>query len=384
MSELAQGLTQKGFQVTVLTAMPNYPKGKIYAGYWGLLKIEQQDKVKVVRTIIFPTQKASLVPRLLNYFSFVFSSLFIGIWFTGRADYILTESPPLFLGISGYLISRLKRARWIFNVSDLWPESAVRLGAVSDGLALKMSEKLEAFCYRKAWLVSGQSKSILQNIEERFPKVRTYHLSNGVDKDLFSPVLQNDELRKQLAPEKEVILFYGGLHGLAQGLEQILFAAEKINQTMNKRVQFVFVGDGPQKQELIELASSLNLRNIKFLDPVEKKAMPALVALADICLIPLKIYLPGAVPSKLYEAMASEKPVILIAEGEAAEIVSSAVAGVVVHPGDIDGLANAIVRLIDNPDEAKAMGKAGRKAVELYYDRRNIVDGFAEFLRGAV
>ena len=127
LSELAKGLTRLGFLVSVLTAMPNYPQGKVFKGYKGLLIREEIDQIPVLRTSIYPTQKVNFIPRLINYFTFVFSSLFFGVWGLGKLDFVLTESPPLFLGISGYLLSRLTRAKWIFNVSDLWPESVVRL-----------------------------------------------------------------------------------------------------------------------------------------------------------------------------------------------------------------------------------------------------------------
>ena len=187
LSDLAQRLARRGHEVSVLTAMPSYPQGKIYPGYGGWRRRETLNGVSVVRTAIYPTQKPNLLPRLTNYFSFVFSACMAGGWWLPRLDYLLTESPPLFLGISGYLLSRWKRARWIFNVSDLWPESAVRLGFLQEGLSLRLSQALEAFCYRKAWLVTGQSRSILADIQERFPGVRTVHFSNGVDTVLFHP-----------------------------------------------------------------------------------------------------------------------------------------------------------------------------------------------------
>jgi hypothetical protein len=146
------------------------PTGKISPGYGGVWQREQRDGVNVIRTFIYPTQKADFLRRLTNYFSFVLSSGLLGSVLLGRADFLLVESPPLFLGLSGVWLSRLKRARLIFNVSDLWPQSAVELGMLRPGsLAFRVSAWLEAFCYRNAWLVSGQSKSILASITERFP-----------------------------------------------------------------------------------------------------------------------------------------------------------------------------------------------------------------------
>lgn len=376
LSELASGLKKHGFDIIVLTAMPNYPKGCIFDGYGGLRKKENRNDIPITRTYIYPTKKLGFFPRLLNYFSFVFSSIILGVWGLGKVDYIVTESPPLFLGISGFFLSRLKGAKWIFNVSDLWPESAVHLGVLKDGLFLSLANWLEAFCYRHAWLVTGQSHSILSNIKTRFPDVTTYHLSNGVNTSLFHPEKFQKEINNQLAPNNEIIAFYGGLHGLAQGLDQILYAAKELSSS----IKVVLIGDGPEKERLVKLAKDLLLEHVMFLDAVEKKKMPGILASVDICLIPLKVNLPGAVPSKLYEAMASAKPVLMIAEGEAADIVCKHQVGYVVKPGDISGIVAGINRLANDYKLRERLGKNGREAAVKYFSREEIINKFAKFL----
>lgn len=177
--------------------------------------------------------------------------------------------------------------------------------------------------------------------------------------------------------EKRVIL-YAGLHGLAQGLDQVLIACEALRDM--DELHFVFVGDGPEKKALIAHAERKDLRNVTFLDPLPSKQMPALVASADIVLVPLKRYIPGAVPSKIYEAMASGKPILLAAEGEAEAIIRDNNAGLVVPPGDADGLAKAIMRLHDDSELRQAMGSNGRKAAVNYFDRRTIAQRFIQHL----
>ena len=189
LSELGLHLRQQGFEVTILTAMPNYPLGKLYPGYRGLMRRERWNDIPVIRCWIRPTLKVTLVPRLVAYFSFVLSSLIIGLFTVKRIDIVLTESPPLFLAISGYILSRIKRARWIFNVSDLWPLSAVELGIIRpESMGHRIGRWLEAFSYRNAWLVTGQSREILADIRKRFPETPVYHLSNGVDTKMFRPM----------------------------------------------------------------------------------------------------------------------------------------------------------------------------------------------------
>lgn len=375
LSALARGLTQLGHRVTVLTAMPSYPRGKVYPGYAGLLRRETQDGVHIIRTAVYATQKASLIPRMANYLSFVISSLVFGVFLLPKADFLFTESPPLFLGLAGYLLSRLKHARWIFNVSDLWPESAVHMGVVQPGLALRLSYLLESFCYRKAWAVTGQSRSILEDINRRFPAVRTYHFSNSVDVEMFYPAYG---IHGKNGKNGKVVAKYAGLHGLAQGLEQILTAASHLHPSAN--LEIILVGDGPEKKALVSKAQTLGLTNVHFVDPVPHSAMPEILAEADICLVPLKTYIPGAVPSKLYEAMACGKPVILIAQGEAAQIVEQNRAGIVAQPGDIPALVNAFQRMASDADLRLAMGQAGRLAAEAYFNKRRIIQQFVAFL----
>lgn len=379
LAEIAGYIVQAGHEVTILTAMPNYPTGKIHQGYGGLLKREDKDGTRIIRTFIYPTQKADMLRRLANYFSFVLSSAFFGTFTLKRPDYLLVESPPLFLGLSAFWLSRIKRARMIFNVSDLWPESAVSLGVIRRGsLSYRVSAWLERFSYKRAWLVSGQSRTILSDINERFPDVRSFHLSNGVDTGMFSPERGTAAAREELAAGGDCVVFYGGLHGLAQGLDQVVDAAQALGELPGLR--FVLVGDGPEKQNLIARAKAGGVSSVRFLDPRPKPQIPALVASADIIIVPLKMFIPGAVPSKLYEAMASGRPVVLVASGEAAEIVQQHQAGIVVEPGDIEGLVKALKTLYEQPELRAEMGKNGRKAVQEHFDRSRIAARFIEYL----
>jgi colanic acid biosynthesis glycosyl transferase WcaI len=376
LSDLARRLCEHGHEVTVLTAMPNYPSGRIQPGYRAFFRREVRDGVRVLRAAIFPTKRVGLVARLVSYFSFVASSFVVGALTLPRLDFLLTESPPLFLGISGFLLARWKRARWIFNVSDLWPESAVRLGIVSKGPGLFVARRLEAFCYRRAWLVSGQSREILDDIRRRFPGVPVYHLSNGVDATTFRPERGSAEARRRLVGDSdggEFVAVYAGLHGVAQGLDQVLEALGRLN---GAGPLAVFIGDGPEREGLLRRAAKLGLRRVRFLEAVPREDVPALLASADVAMVPLKIRLLGAVPSKIYEAMASGVPVLLIADGEAADIVRQAGAGVVVEPGDVAGLAEAFVRLAGDPDGRREMGRAGRTSARLRFDRSAITEGF--------
>lgn len=382
LSHLAESFASQGHEVVVLTAMPNYPRGRVFEGYGGVFRRETRNGVTVLRTWIYPTQSVGRVRRLLNYFSFVGSSILLGLAKLGKLDYLVTESPPLFLGIAGYLLARRTGARWIFNVSDLWPESAVRLGVIGPGAALRAAERLEAFCYRKAWLVTGQSREILADVEARFPGTPTYLLSNGVDTEMFGPERRSPESRKRLAAAEAsgngaCVAVYAGLHGIAQGLDQVLDAAAELK---DEKIQFVLVGEGPEKARLVARAAKMGVSKVRFLDSLSREEMPALMASADVAIVPLKLRLPGAVPSKLYEAMGSGAPVVLVADGESASIVNETGAGIVVAPGDVSGLARALKRLAADDVLRRRMGAAGRAAAEQRFSRRTIANRFIERL----
>lgn len=383
LSELASHFVRCGHHVTVLTAMPNYPTGRIHPGYGGWLRREQLEGVEVIRTFIYPTKEAGFARRLTNYFSFVGSSMAIGSACMPSPDYLLVESPPLFSGLSGTWLSWLNGSRLIFNVSDLWPESAVRLDLIkAGGIAHRLGSSMEAFFYKHAWLITGQSKSILANITERFPEQRVFHLSNGVDTQKFGPAFGTWQARKKLATNDGCIALYAGLHGLAQGLDQLLIAAGMLQKDTG--LCFTLIGDGPEKPKLLAQAESARLTNVRFLDSLPAHEIPALLAAADLALVILKTHIPGAVPSKLYEAMASARPVILVAEGEAAEIVRKHQVGIAVVPGDTNGLVRALQTLRADPGLRHTMGMNGRRTVEMLFDRAKIVTGFREYLEANV
>ncbi len=378
LSGLAAAFQREGHTVTVLTAMPNYPSGRIHAGYGGLLRREVRDGVQIIRTFVYPTQRADFLHRLSSYFSFVVSSAILGAFCLERPDYLIVESPPLFLGLAGIWLSWVKRCPMIFNVADLWPETAVRIGVLRrGGLAHWISERLEWFCYRRAKLVSGQTRAIVTDITERFHWCRTYHLSNGVDSRTFHPDRRTAAARATLGPADTCVAFYAGLHGLAQGLDRVLEAAALLADTP---IRFVLMGDGPTKATLMNQARTLGLKNVTFMDPRPTSEVPPLLAAADIVLVPLVTHIPGATPSKLYEAMASGRPVLIVADGEPAAIVRDSQAGLVVAPGDTAGLTSALRALSGDPALRSALGANGRRTAEQLFNQAEIDARFVAFL----
>ncbi len=376
--ELAVRIQKKGAEVTILTAMPNYPQMAVLEEYKNRFYVREKiDGLDIHRAYIFAKKSGSIIIRLLNYFSFVISSFIIGIIKIKKQDFLFCESPPLFLGISAFLLSKIKGAKLIFNVSDLWPESAEKLGLVNNKLLLKIAAILEEFLYKNSFLITGQTQGIVRNISSRFPDKNIHWLKNGVDIRIFNNITTNNWREKMGFSEEDFILLYAGILGYAQGLEVILNAANKLKDYEN--IKFVLVGDGPEKQKLVKLKNHLRLEHVIFLDPVPKKEIPNITSSIDAGLIPLKKLelFKGAIPSKIFEILASKKPILLGVEGEAKELfIEEGNAGLAFEPENFEELAEKILRLFNSRGDARKFGENGFAYVNENFNRDKIADNF--------
>ncbi len=382
--ELAVLLQKEGVDITVLTAMPNYPSMEIHKEFVGKkYTFEEMGGLKVHRSSIYVSKSKSIVKRLQNYFSFVWSSYWVGKKKLEKEyDYIFCESPPLFLGISAYLLCKNKNAKLIFNVSDLWPESAEKLGLVTNKFFLKLATILEEFLYKKSVLITGQTQGIVENISGRFPNKKVYWLPNGVDLSLFNPDAINANWRKENGfSENDLLLLYAGIIGYAQGLDIILKAAEKTKS--NAEVKYLLLGSGPEKERLMELKSNMDLENVFFLDLVPKSEMPNIVKAVDVALVPLKkldLFL-GAIPSKIFENLAMKKTLLLGVDGEARELfINQGKAGLYFEPENEEELVNKINQLNNNRNELILFGENGRNYVQEFFNRNKIAKEFTNEL----
>lgn len=382
--ELAVRLKKEGVEVEVLTAMPNYPKMEIFERYKkGKIREEIIEGIQVYRSKIYVSKSKSILPRLLNYFSFVWTSYWRGRKL-GNYDFLMVESPPLFLGYSAMRLSKKLKAKMIFNVSDLWPESAEKMGVVNNQRMLKMAYKLEAKCYAKAHLVTGQTMGIVDNIHIRFPKVSTFWLPNGVDVHFYKPenIEKGDfRIRAGLKPT-DIVFFYGGILGHAQGLSIVLEAAKRIEE--HEHIKIVLQGAGPEREELLALHAKLNLTNVIFMPPVEKVQMPSILKEIDVALVPLRKLdiFEGAIPSKIFEALAMKKPLLLGVDGEARRhFIEKAQAGYFFEPENVEDLAEKLIQMASDPKAIKHMGDRARTYVSAHFNRDNIAEKFYSVLR---
>jgi glycosyltransferase involved in cell wall biosynthesis len=367
--ELGQELSGLGWEVEVLTALPNYPTGKVFKGYEpGKPVRETVGRLSVVRVPLKPAQKG-FINRLVCYYSFVMSANRWGRKLCNKPDVLFVESPPLFIGAAAVSLSKYWGVPFVFNVSDLWPESARSMGVVKSRLVLYLAERLELSYYRRAALVTGTADEIVSSVRQRSPTPAEL-ITNGVDIERFGPQYADDAARSLLGTDGRVTFIYAGVMGVAQGLDRILDVSLRVRDL--SQVQFVLIGEGAERESLKRRVQVERLHNVQVLGPQPKERIPALLAAADGVFNVLKFSIPGAVPSKIYEAMATGLPILFGGEGEGARRILEANAGMVVPYGDIAALEHGIRELATKPVLRQQFGKAGRLAAEKLYNRKEI------------
>jgi len=365
LKSFAAELARLGHEVEIVTAFPNYPKGKFFAGYGkGFYRRELLDDLTIHRVWIYPAVGGGL-KRMLNYGSFTITCLY-GLFRASRPDYIFVESPPLFLSIPAWFAGLFWRSPFIFNVADLWPDVIVDGGFMKDGFVVRCLRAVERWSYRRAAYVNTVTDWIVKVLHEKkaVPMEKILFLPNGADTQRFQPRPPDEELVRVLGLTGRKIVLWAGTLGFAHGIENILNAAKRLEARSD--IHFLFVGDGSARSELAQLAEQLKLRNVSFHDPV---SLDEITRYYSICfcglasLLSLPIY-DGARPSKLFPVLSSAKPLIFVGSGESAKIVQDASAGAVIPAGDPQALSECIERFADNPVLAEELGQNGRRFIE--------------------
>jgi glycosyltransferase involved in cell wall biosynthesis len=384
LSSMCRELVRAGHDVEVVTGMPHHPAGKIYPSYRGrFYRQEFQEDIRVHRTWLYAAAGSGW-RRILSYLSFVLTCLF-SIARAHKPDYIFVDSPPLFLGVAGWLASIYWKRPFIFNVADLWPDSVLDLGVMKGGLFLKAAFGLEHWIYSRARFVNAVTRGIHDALLNRknVPAAKILFLPNGVDTSIIQPGTSDESLKERLGLAGKHIAIYAGNHGYASGAEQILYAAQLL--ATHPELHFLFVGDGPDKPRLQLLAVGLGLQNTMFVDSVPLQQLPSYLSIADIALVTLRPagVTRGARPAKTFVMMAAAKPVILAAEGEAEELIVSSRAGVIVPPGEPDRFASAILAMDENPEAARQMGLRGLAFVRENFEWSILVGNWLNQLHAA-
>lgn len=316
--------------VTVITCAPNFPQGKVYPGYRNKLwHSEQMEGIRVVRVWTYITSNEGLIKRALDYLSFAILSFLAGLFI--KTDIIIATSPQFFTTFSGFGLSCIKKKPWIFELRDLWPESIRAVGAIKSYRVYKVLERIELFLYRKSAKIVAVTDSFKRSLVKRgIPEDKIVVVTNGSNLDLFKPVEKNTEILQNLKLFNKFIIGYIGTHGMAHGLDFILNCATKTEDD----VHFLFIGDGAEKKSLLRQSKELNLKNVSFIDPIPKECMPEYLSIIDVALVPLKKRdtFKTVIPSKIFEAAAMQKPILLGVEGESKSIVDKYKAGLCFDP----------------------------------------------------
>ncbi|HEY4387956.1 MAG TPA: glycosyltransferase family 4 protein [Ktedonobacteraceae bacterium] len=374
-SETAINLVKRGYQVTVLTTLPNYPTGIVPEEYRGhLLQEEERDGVRVVRVWSYTSPNRGFLRRILAQFSFGCLTPLLGGRKIERPDLIILESHPLFNAIAGRILARRYRCPFIFMVSDLWPASAVALGVLRNKVLIQLAEWLERSTYKRAGSIWALSAGIRDGIiAAGIPQERVFLLTNGADLSKFYP-LPKTQARAELSwDDGKFTVVYAGNFGLSHGLRTVLEAARQLQD--QEEIRFILLGDGAERAELVAQARRWNLKNVSFFPAQPHERMPLVLAGADVCLVPMrKVPLfEGRLPLKMFEVMACARPILLGVEGEARRIAEQeAHAAIYVEPENVESLVAGIRYLQVHPEEAEAMGQQGRAYVEARYDRSQL------------
>ena len=366
-----------GEQVTVVTCAPNFPKGKVFAGYRNhLWQTETIEGIRVIRVWTYITANEGFVRRSLDYVSFMIAATIASIG-VKKVDVVIGTSPQFFTVCAAYVVGLLKRVPWIFELRDIWPESIKAVGSMGDGPLYRTLERLELFLYKKATRIIALTQSFKKALITRGVDADKIDVvTNGVDLDLFKPRSKDEALLKKLGLENQFIAGYIGTIGMAHGLETIIDAAEIIKNMPNSEnlnIKILILGDGARKEYLKQLAKDKKLENLIFIDTVSKAEVANYWSLLDISIIHLKKdpLFEKVIPSKLFESMAMGVPVLHGVLGESAEMVSRLGVGKTITPNNPQVLAQELLNLSMNAQELNQMKEAALQAVN-QFDREHL------------
>ena len=383
MYHFASRLAQKGHQVTVIAEFPNHPKGVIFPGYSPrLFRRTKEDNLDVVRLWVFASPKKSAVRRILFYFSYMISAIVAGLFLArGKYDVIFATSPPLPVALAAAIVGWFKRTPFVMDVRDLWPAVGIVLGEIRGGAMVRVAEWMESTLYRRATAITCVTRGFMDDIATKgISRAKMHFLPNGTIPELFKPGPINDSLRQRLGLEGKFVVGFCGNHGVAQGLPGVLEAARQAREYED--IAFLFVGEGPVKQQLLETKRRENLENVLLLPEVPLDQITDYINTSDVMLVPLKKdpIFKSFIPSKMFDFMACAKPIILTVDGEARAILEEAGGGVYVEPDNPDALSAALVRMRDAPGTLKEMGERGRKHVLDHFVRDAQADRLDDIL----
>lgn len=383
LSEHAKYWIKGGATVNVVTAAPNFPEGVLFEGYknnW--YSREDMDGVDLVRVKTYITRNEGFIKRSLDYISFMFSGFVAGL-FQKKPDILVATSPQFFNAIGGWVLAKVRRVPYVFEVRDLWPASIAALGAVKYPFILQALEKLELFLYRHADAVITVTEAFKDDLISRGIDADKIHVVlNGVDLSRYSKVEEKDaELAQAHGLEGKFVAGYIGTHGMAHGLEKIIEAAELLRDQPD--ICILLVGAGSEKEKIESMIAERGLTNVVSLGRFPKEDMNRIWSLCDVSLIHLR-NLPvfeTVIPSKLFESMGVGIPVLMgVPKGEATGIVESSDCGELCEPENPQSIAETLTRMHQDKDRYQQL-VANCLLASKEYSREALANKMAMILR---
>jgi colanic acid biosynthesis glycosyl transferase WcaI len=386
-SELARHWVQSGHDVTVLTGFPNHPDGVVRPEYKKRLRRgvfrEKINGVEVVRTWLLALPNRRAHERMLNYGSFYVSAAATGS-FLGRPDVVIATSPQLLVGLAGWWVAKVKRAPFVLEIRDLWPESLAAVGIGAENSALHCAlARIARFLYRTADHIVVVTPAFRERLiaDRQVPPEKISVVQNGVETQLFSPQPKDANVLAELNASGKFVVSYIGTLGLAHGLETLIAAAEEL-QNSAPEVLFVVVGDGAERESVVARAQSRKLTNIHFVPQQPRERIPAYISASDACLVPLRKsdVFETVIPTKMLEFMSCARPVILGVDGQARSILEASRSGLFIPPEDPGALSQAILQLAARPEWREQLGRTGREYIVNNLSRQRTADDYLKVL----
>jgi colanic acid biosynthesis glycosyl transferase WcaI len=371
---ICDDLAAAGNDVTVLTSFPHYNRDSVWPQYRGrFLERGKVGAVSVIRSYIHVSSTRTPLARILNYFSFNISSTIAGLR-AGRHDVIFAMSPPLTIGITAWLLGAIYGIPYCYNLQDIWPDVAVKLGMLRGARTIRFFEAMEMFIYRHAAQIFAISAEFRDNLLRKdVDPARVEVIPNFVDTTRITPLSRDNRLAEEHGLIGRFVALYAGNVGLSQGLDVILDSAVSLRAEPD--ILFLIVGSGGKRDELSAEAAARGLDNVRFLPLQPEEDVSLLYASSDVCLVPLKRGIAeNSVPSKTYTIMAAARPYIAgVDEGSNVwKLTREAECGVCISPEDAPALVNAILRLRSDPETRRRMGRSGREYVEQHFARETV------------
>ena len=371
-----------GHKVTVITCAPNHPNGVVYPGYENRWRQwDEKDGVRVLRVKTWLSANKGVGNRSLNYFSYLLSATAF-CRLVKDVDLVVSTSPQFFCGLAGYFVSRRLGCPWVVEIRDLWPESIHAVGAVRGRGVIGLLERIELFLYQKPHHIVALTPAFKRHmVAKGIPAAKIDIVTNGADLEQFQPLPKMNGFRERHKLNGKFVASYVGTHGMAHSLGTVLQAAKLLEA--QPQIQFLLVGDGAERENLLKQKSGLSLKNVLMLPQQKKELVPEIIAASDACMVLLRKteLFKTVIPSKIFEAMAMERPIILGVDGESRKIVEESGSGVFIEPESAEQLAQTVIRMSRDAAWTEEIGKTGGEFVRKHYSRDTLAMDYLDVLK---